>query len=111
MKKIIGFLLVVGMTALFALPALSMPQGAARLKFRGKDMPAVDFPHKSHKEYISDCTECHHMGVGTGTCVDCHDGSDSRIRSKKNAFHDSCMNCHLKKKVSKKNDCGFCHKG
>jgi hypothetical protein len=110
MQKIIGFLLIVAAVALFSVPALSMPQGKARLSFSGESLPKVDFPHEQHKQYVNDCKECHHMGVGSGGCVDCH-GGDSRARSKKSAFHDSCMGCHAEKGVSEKRDCKFCHTG
>ncbi|MDT8443522.1 MAG: cytochrome c3 family protein [Desulfuromonadales bacterium] len=110
MKKLIEFLLVFGLVTLFAMPALSKSKGEAKLKFSGQTMARVDFTHESHKEYVSNCKECHHMGVGTGGCVDCH-GGDSRARSKKSAFHDSCMGCHAEKGVSTAGDCNFCHKG
>lgn len=110
MKKILGFLLVVGLIMVFAVPAFSKPQGAARLSFSGQTMPAVDFAHDIHKKAVEDCKTCHHMGVGSGGCVDCH-GGDSRARSKKKAFHGSCKGCHAKKGVSGRKDCNFCHKG
>lgn len=110
MKKLIGFLLIFGLVTLFALPALSMPKGADKLKFSGQTMAKVDFAHELHKGYVSDCKDCHHMGVGTGGCVDCH-GGDSRARSKKSAFHDSCMGWHAEQGVSAAKDCNFCHKG
>jgi len=110
MKKLIGFLLVFGLVTLFALPALSKPNGDAKHKFNRQTMGTVDFAHERHKGYVNDCKECHHMGVGTGGCVDCH-GGDSRARSKKSAFHDSCMGCHAQRGVSTSEDCNFCHKG
>ena len=110
MQKLIGLLLIISSVVLFALPALSMPQGKARLSFSGQSMPAVDFPHEAHKGYVPDCKTCHHMGVGTGGCVDCH-GDDNRARSKQSAFHDSCQGCHTKMRVSKNKDCKFCHNG
>jgi hypothetical protein len=110
MKKIIGFLLVAGLVLVVALPAMGKPQGAAKLKFSGQTMPAVDFSHDAHKGYVEDCKDCHHMGVGTGTCIDCH-GKDNRSRSKKKAFHTSCKGCHKIKGVSKRKDCQFCHNG
>lgn len=110
MKKIIGFLLVSGLVLVLALPVMAKPQGAARLSFSGQTMPKVDFAHDLHKTVVKDCKTCHHMGVGTGTCVDCH-GGDSRARSKKKAFHGSCNGCHATKGISKQKDCQFCHKG
>jgi len=110
MKKMLLLLLAAGLVLCFSLPAVSQPQGKAKLKFGGATMPSVDFAHDLHKEKVSDCKTCHHYGVGTGSCVDCH-GGDSRARGKKDAFHDSCRGCHDKMDVSKMNDCGFCHKG
>lgn len=108
MKKLIWVTVVIGLV-LIALPAMGKPQGKARLSFSGEKMPAVDFAHDVHKKVVKDCKTCHHMGVGTGGCVDCH-GGDDRARSKKKAFHDSCRGCHKEMQVSKMNDCGFCHK-
>ncbi len=110
MKKLIGVLLVVGLVLIIALPVMAKPQGAAKLSFSGEKMPKVDFAHNVHKQKVADCKTCHHYGVGTGSCVDCH-GGDNRARSKESAFHDSCRGCHTKMKVSKQKDCGFCHKG
>jgi hypothetical protein len=110
MKKTIILLLVVGVCLCVALPAVSMPQGASQLSFSGQTMAEVDFSHESHKGYADNCKSCHHLGVGTGSCDDCH-GSDSRVISKKRAFHKSCKGCHAAKGVSGRRDCQFCHKG
>jgi len=110
MKKIIGVLLVAGLMLIIALPAMGKPQGAARLSFSGQTMGEVDFAHDLHKKVVKDCKTCHHMGVGSGGCFDCH-GRDDRARSKKKAFHNSCRGCHTKQKVADKKNCGFCHKG
>ena len=110
MKKIIGIFIMVVMVLVVSLPAIGQPQGKAKLKFSGGTMPAVDFAHDLHKEKVSDCKTCHHYGVGTGSCVDCH-GGDSRARGKKDAFHDSCRGCHQEMGISKMKDCTFCHKG
>ena len=108
MNKLIGITLVLCMTLLIALPALSMPNGPAKIAFSGQTMAKVDFSHDAHKGYAGDCKACHHLGVGTGTCTDCH-GADSRFISKKSAFHQSCKGCHAERGVSGRRDCGFCH--
>ncbi len=110
MKNIFGLILILGLFFCLTLPAVGQSQGQAKLRFGGATMPSVDFAHDIHIQKVEDCKTCHHYGVGTGTCADCH-GGDSRARSKKDAFHGSCRGCHVKEGVSKKKDCGFCHKG
>ena len=109
MKKLVGLFLVVGVVVMFALPAMSMPRGPERIGFSGQTMPKVDFPHEAHKGYVSDCKECHHMGVGTGSCDDCH-GKDSRAPDTNRTYHKSCRGCHSERGVSGYRDCAFCHK-
>lgn len=109
MKKLTELFLVVALVLLFSTPALSMPQGPANIDMGGQTMPKVEFSHEAHKGYAGDCKACHHLGVGTGSCTDCH-GGDSRFVGKKRAFHQSCKGCHAERGVSGRRDCDFCHK-
>lgn len=121
MKTKIGILLIIALVAL-SLPALGQQKGAERNKAIGRSKgPAqislggasagvVDFSHKAHRDSVATCETCHHMGVGTGTCGDCHNDS-GQFMSRKDAMHESCIGCHGRMTVSGGDDCAFCHAG
>ena len=73
---------------------------------------SVTFPHAAHFGYS--CQECHHTWdkvspIGSCSAAGCHDVAEApvddagqpsndrqlQIRYHKNAFHDSCIGCHL----------------
>jgi len=108
MKKLILLGIVVGLVAAFALPAVAL-KAPARINLDGPTKAPVVFDHAGHEARISDCKTCHHMGVGTGTCLDCH-GKIEQAPSVKRAMHRSCRKCHTDMGVANWKDCGFCHK-
>ena len=75
----------------------------------------VLFSHGIHKDIL--CASCHH-GAEVNTiipaCRNCHQKSTGKIKHAKEAFHETCIGCHLKDK--KKNIktgpaklCSKCH--
>ena len=93
---------------LVAAPPIQAENGPATIDMAGKSQPAVKFNHAAHQGRDADCTTCHHMGVGNGTCKGCH-GRDSRFADAKTAIHNSCNGCHEKRGVATASNCAFCH--
>ena len=108
MKKILIMALVLTVVTAFALPAIA-GKGPSSIRFASPSKSAVQFDHAAHQARISDCKTCHHMGVGTGTCKDCH-GVAPQAPEFKRAAHKSCRGCHTQMKVANYRDCSFCHK-
>lgn len=107
MKNILPLFL--SLTLLFASVALVFAEkGPATIDMAGKSKPSVKFNHAIHQDLDADCTTCHHMGVGNGTCKGCH-GRDSRFVDSQTAIHNSCNGCHEKRGVATASDCTFCH--
>jgi len=108
MKKLLLIALVLGIVSAFALPAIAV-KAPASIQFDSPQKSPVSFDHASHETKIGDCKSCHHMGVGTGSCTDCH-GRTDKAPGTKRAFHKSCRGCHTKMGVANYRDCAFCHK-
>lgn len=102
MKK----MLVVLLLAALAAPVAFAAGGPEEVKFDTK-MGTVTFDHAGHQEIESDCTSCHHMGMDSGTCKDCH-GVDDAAPKAKDAFHDLCTGCH-KDQGAGPTKCKECH--
>lgn len=105
MKKVLVTLLalslmVVGSAVVFA------DNGPADINLSAK-MGDVAFPHATHQDIVSDCTECHHTGMDTPNCHDCH-GSDAAAPKTKDAFHSLCKDCHQDQ--GGPTGCKDCHK-
>ena len=66
----------------------------------------ITFEHIQHQSKISDCAECHHMGIEEGRCTDCH-GSNPEIPRLTTAFHGQCKGCH--RNSSGPTNCKGCH--
>ena len=109
MKRLLMIALCIAVVAAFASPVIAKRKGPDHIRFDMAQKSAVDFNHGMHEAQISDCKTCHHMGVGSGTCRDCH-GVHPAAPSMKRAMHKSCKTCHAKMKIAKKKDCAFCHK-
>lgn len=103
MKNLI-IVFVVGFVAATVLVAVAA-NGPAEIKMSAK-MGDVSFTHASHQGKIADCTECHHKGVETPKCTDCH-GVTAGIPKSKKAFHNQCKGCH--KKSGGPTKCKQCH--
>jgi hypothetical protein len=108
MRQYLTLAMVLAAVGAFALPAVA-GKGPASITFDGPRKPPVVFDHAGHQAKIADCKACHHMGVGTGTCKDCH-GVTDKAPTVKRAFHKSCRGCHTRMNVANYRDCGFCHK-
>lgn len=110
MKRTIGILMFVAAFTLVSLSAYAKRTGPEQIDMSGKQKEKISFSHRAHENSIADCTTCHHMGVGTGTCKDCH-GKDARFPDVQTAMHKSCQGCHASMKISDPADCTFCHGG
>jgi len=71
----------------------------------------VTFAHAPHAEI--GCQDCHHTGVIQG-CRHCHTATSTTARTSREAFHGSCIGCHLADlKVGKTTGpakrCSACH--
>ncbi len=108
MKKLLMIALAIAVVAALASPVVAKRKGPDHIRFDSPQKSAVEFSHGAHEQRVPDCKSCHHMGVGTGTCRDCH-GVHPKAPSMKRAMHKSCRNCHAKMKVAKKKACTFCH--
>ena len=109
MQKLLMIALTVAVVAALVSPVIAGRKGPERLRFELKNAATVDFSHGVHEQKVTDCKTCHHMGVGSGTCRDCH-GVHPAAPSMKRAMHKSCRPCHARMKVANKRDCAFCHK-
>ncbi|MBI5613151.1 MAG: cytochrome c3 family protein [Gammaproteobacteria bacterium] len=72
---------------------------------------AVTFAHAPHAQI--GCTDCHHTGVEQG-CRACHTATSTAARTGREAFHASCIGCHLKDlkagaKTGPAKRCSACH--
>lgn len=108
MKKLLILAMIVGLAGVFALPAVAV-KAPPTLNFKAAAKSPVSFDHAGHEVRIGDCKTCHHMGVGNGSCTQCHGVTDQAPGTKR-AFHKSCRGCHTKMKVANYRDCAFCHK-
>jgi hypothetical protein len=52
----------------------------------------VTFAHAPHAGI--GCLDCHHTGVEQG-CRACHTATATSARARREAFHGSCIGCHL----------------
>lgn len=92
MKKIYMTTLVLGIVAVFTLPAVALkPPQSVTLDIAGQGV--VDFDHGGHLKYAKGCKECHHMGVGNGACDGCH-GVTSQAPALGDAYASLCLRCH-----------------
>lgn len=108
MRKTLGILMMATLFTLVSLSAFAQRTGPAQIEFSGVTQSKITFSHQTHEARVPDCKNCHHMGVGTGTCKDCH-GKDARFPDAKTALHTSCRGCHEKMNVSAQGNCSFCH--
>ena len=88
MKKLLNLALVLGAVAVFALPAVAL-RAPDELILAGS---GETFKHAAHVVLAKNCKECHHMGVGSGSCTDCH-GRTNKAPSVEVAFT-NCRTCH-----------------
>ncbi len=102
------------MFALLMMLALLMPAGILLAHHGPKDvvfsvrMGDVTFPHGAHQdEQKIDCATCHHTGLETPKCRDCH-GVKEGAPKPKDAFHKLCRSCHQDQ--SGPTGCADCHK-
>ena len=109
MQRLLMIALAVAVVAAFAMPAVAERKAPQKLRFELSGAKTVEFSHGVHEQKVSDCKTCHHMGVGTGACRECH-GVHPAAPNMKRAMHKSCRSCHTKMRVAKARDCGFCHK-
>lgn len=108
MKRTFGILMVAAVFTLVASSAFAQRTGPANIQFSGKTQNKINFMHQAHEARVPDCKTCHHMGVGTGTCRDCH-GQDSRFPDLQTALHTKCRGCHEEKGISAATNCAYCH--
>ncbi len=100
-------------------------------------MPAVPFPHKTHREKVDNCKACHHLHLGPvmrydanypraqGVCDQCHQVTEAPAllggMTPDELYHDeavpsSCIGCHVSRGAECKGPrepapCTACHKG
>ena len=92
MKKLLIILLVLGLVAAFALPAVATRRAPANLTLEVPGQAPVAFDHAAHEALASNCKDCHHYGIGTGSCGGCH-GKTSKAPSLAVAY-EKCKTCH-----------------
>ncbi|HKL25540.1 MAG TPA: cytochrome c3 family protein [Desulfuromonadales bacterium] len=68
-------------------------EGPEKFDLPAPAMGTVSFQHELHQERVADCETCHHKGVETGACLECHEISKSAPQGK-DLFHQVCRNCH-----------------
>lgn len=92
MKNLLIMALVLGVVAVFALPAVALrAPDSVTLEVAGQ--APVTFDHAAHVALASDCKDCHHYGVGNGSCDGCH-GKTDQAPSLADAYT-SCKTCHV----------------
>ncbi|WP_243547180.1 cytochrome c3 family protein [Pseudodesulfovibrio tunisiensis] len=73
----------------------------------------VIFDHEAHKDYASDCYDCHHgkeIEPEPQKCANCHKDDDSgELLSMRLAGHQSCANCHDDMFEKGLSSCKSCH--
>lgn len=73
----------------------------------------VLFDHEEHKDYASDCYDCHHgreIEPEPQKCANCHKEDDSGdLLSMRLAGHESCGNCHEDMFDKGLSSCKSCH--
>ena len=91
MKKLLMIALALGVVAAFAMPAVAL-RAPDNLTLEVPGQPSVAFDHAAHVAVAKSCKECHHMGVGNGSCSDCH-GKFAKAPSLADAWT-NCKTCH-----------------
>lgn len=105
MQKMLTLFVALSLVSLAAMTAVAEDKGPAEIKMPAS-MGDVNFNHAKHQESVADCATCHHTGLQTGTCKNCHDAKPE-VPKAKNVFHKLCKDCH--KKESGPTKCKTCH--
>ena len=93
MKKLLIMALVLGVVAAFAMPAVALqPPSTTTLQVPGQ--ADVVFDHAAHAALASNCKQCHHYGVGNGSCTDCHGNAKLTQAPSIAAAYTACKTCH-----------------
>jgi hypothetical protein len=111
MKKIAVFMTLV-VALVFGLGvAVAAPPDKMIINVIQKTKGPVQFDHKAHTAVAKDCKACHHADAAgkEQQCSKCHgDKTDGKKLSMKEAFHQTCKECHMKAKKGP-SKCDECH--
>lgn len=99
MKKILIMALVLGVVAAFSLPAIAL-QAPATTTLEVAGQAPVTFDHAAHVALSSNCKQCHHYGVGNGSCTDCHGNAKLTQAPSLAAAYTACKTCHTSTPVA-----------
>lgn len=105
MKRIFIVTLAFGILAAGAMVAFAAGPETVVLPARMGD---VTFPHAAHQKMVDGCKTCHHAGMKTPKCRDCHGDTKGEAPKAKDAFHKLCKSCH--KENDGPTNCKGCHK-
>jgi hypothetical protein len=119
--KALALVLGLALLAAFTLAYAEVKAPEEPIKINSKDVFGKKrkgdpiFDHKKHTDFK--CQDCHHTwkeGEKVKKCGECHLKKEKdKTLDLKDAFHDSCMDCHKKLKREKKKygptGCSKCH--
>lgn len=97
MKNLLITALVLGVVAVFALPAVAL-RAPDKMALSVAGQAPVTFDHAAHVALASDCKDCHHYGIGNGKCDGCHGKTDQAPSLA--AAYTSCKTCHVAAQVA-----------
>jgi len=104
MKKLLILLTATILVSSIATIVVAVTTGPEEIKYTPK-MGTVTFNHSAHQNQ-ADCVTCHHTG-DYAQCKSCH-GVDPNAPKAKNAYHQSCKDCH-KEREKGPTKCKECH--
>ncbi len=91
MQRLLMIALAVSVVAAFAMPAVAL-KAPDTITLEVSGQAPVLFNHAAHSALAKGCKDCHHYGVGNGSCSGCH-GKTDQAPSLAEAYA-KCTTCH-----------------